>query len=229
MFMVFFLFLCIHIVNCQLTTTTTTSTAAPTLVYGCSFANSTYLSNAAASNQFRFLNSTSVSLAASYAFVSSPLTITTFEVGLIYPFSSSTNLVPFPVVFTCASTVHSCQLKTVPGTTVTSRDAEPIRVPLTPFNYSSNSIRPNQMGFYLKQGRYQLSNCSINDGADMTDPYTVFTIQIDYEKPVGKARSRLQTDSHVSADALHRSKNSAFANAFDGIKEQTSQCTTRRR
>jgi hypothetical protein len=190
MFMVFLLFLYIHTVNCQLTTTTTT-TPAPTLVYGCAFANNTYLINAAVSNQFQFSNYTSVTLTASYAFVSLPLSISTFEIGLIYPFSPSTNLVPFPIFFNCASIIHSCQLKTVAGTTSTSRDSESIQVPLTSFNYSSSSMQINQMGFYLKQGRYQLTNCSINNGSYMTDPDTVFNIQIDYEKSVGKVHPHL--------------------------------------
>ncbi len=72
------------------------------------------------------------------------------------------------------------------GTTLTSRDSEPINVPLTPFNYTSTSIQSNQMGLYLIQGQYQLSNCLLNDGQGITDNQTIFNIQILYEKSVGK-------------------------------------------
>ncbi len=74
------------------------------------------------------------------------------------------------------------------GTTSTSRDSEAINVQLTPFNYTSTSIPLNQMGFYLKQGQYQLSSCLLNDGSSITDNQTVFNIQIQYEKSVGKFR-----------------------------------------
>ena len=181
MFMVFLLFLYIQTINSQLTTTST-----PTFLYGCSFVNRTYLANAAVANQFQFVNSSSVKLIASYSFLSSTASISTFEIGLIYPFSTSTYLVPFPIILDCGSIVSSCQLQTVAGSTLTSRYSEPIVVPLTPFNYSSNSISLNQMGLYLRQGQYQLSNCSINNGQYMTDPQTIFNIEIDYEEPVGK-------------------------------------------
>ena len=46
------------------------------------------------------------------------------------------------------------------------------------------------MGLYLKQGRYQLSNCSLNNDQQMTDPQTIFQIQIQYEKPVGKEKEK---------------------------------------
>jgi hypothetical protein len=149
----------------------------PDLIYNCSYLNQTYLLNSAVSNQFQFNNKTSIILTASYAF-----TLSTFQFGLIYQFSSTNFLVPFPIIFDCASIVRSCQLKTMPGTTVTSRDSEPINVQLTPFNYTTTV----QMGLYLKQGRYQLSNCSLNNGQQMTDPQTIFYIQIQYEKSVGK-------------------------------------------
>ncbi|CAF0738098.1 unnamed protein product [Adineta ricciae] len=178
--MVFLLFLYIQTINSQLTTTST-----PTFLYGCSFVNRTYLASAAVANQFQFVNSSSVKLIASYSFLSSTASISTFEVGLIYPFSTSTYLVPFPIILDCGSIVSSCQLQTVAGSTLTSRYSEPIVVPLTPFNYSSSSISLNQMGLYLRQGQYQLSNCSINNGQYMTDPQTIFNIEIDYEKPVG--------------------------------------------
>ena len=184
MFIVFFL-LDIYTAYCQLTTTTITTTIAPNFVNNCFFLNNTYLTNAAVSNQFQFPNRTSIELIASYAFLSPPLSISTFELGLIYPFSAIDNLVPFPIFLNCASIVRSCQLKTMAGTTLTSYDSESISVQLTPFNYSSSS-QINQMGLYLKEGRYQLSNCSLDDGQNITDPQTTFDIQIQYEKTVGR-------------------------------------------
>jgi hypothetical protein len=184
MFMVFLLFLYIHRAHCQATTTTTTTTTP--FIYGCSFSNTIYSANAAVSNQFQFPNSTSITLTASYAFVSSPLSISTFNIGLIYPFSPSTYLVPFPVIFNCASVVRSCQLKTLAVTPLTSRDSEAIFVQLTQFNYSSTSNQFSQMGLYLREGRYQLANCLLNDGQFMTDPQTIFNIELQYEKSVGK-------------------------------------------
>jgi hypothetical protein len=71
------------------------------------------------------------------------------------------------------------------GTTLTSRDSESINVPLTQFNFTSTSIQTNQMGLYLIQGQYQLSNCILNNGQDITDNQTIFNIQIQYEKTVG--------------------------------------------
>ncbi|CAF1328303.1 unnamed protein product [Adineta steineri] len=183
MFMVFLLIIYINTIDCQTITTT-----APTFIYGCSFTNNTYLTNAAVSNQFQFLNSTSIKLTASYAFLSTPLSISTFGIGLIYPFSTSVNLVPFPVFLNCASSIQSCQLGTIAVTTTTTRASEPIGVQLSPFNYSSSSsssILFNQMGLYLNQGSYQLSNCTLNNGQYMTDPQTIFNIQIQYEKTVG--------------------------------------------
>ena len=158
----------------------------------CSFANQTYLANAALLNQFQFTNRTSIVLRASYAFA--PLS--TFELGLIYQFSTSNYLLPFPIVFDCASLVRSCQLKTMTGTTGPSRNSEPIRVQLTRFNYSNvRTASPfNQMGLYLKQGRYQLSNCTLNDGHETTDPQTIFHLNIQYEKSVGKCSARLRAD-----------------------------------
>lgn len=182
MFIVFLIFLYIHTIHCQITTTITSSRNS---IYNCAFLNSTYSTNAAVSNQFQFINQTSIILTAEYAFSSLPLNISSFEFGLIYPFSTSTPtyLVPFPIIFNCASIVRSCQLNIMAGTTTTSRDGEPINVPLTQFNYTSTL---NQMGLYLKEGQYQLSNCLLNDGQDITDNQTIFNIQIQYEKSVGK-------------------------------------------
>ena len=159
----------------------------------CSFANQTYLANAALLNQFQFTNRTSIVLRASYAFGSLS---STFELGLVYQFSTSNYLLPFPIIFNCASHVRSCQLKTMTGTTGPTRNSEPILVQLTRFNYSNvRTASPfNQMGLYLKQGRYQLSNCTLNDGHDSTDPQTIFHLNIQYEKSVGKRSSRLHAD-----------------------------------
>jgi hypothetical protein len=179
MFIVFLLFLYIHIIFCQ--------TPTPNLISNCSFLNQIYLTNSAVFDQFQFNNNTSILLTASYAFSSSSLS--TFQLGLIYQFPNLNYLVPFPIIFDCASIVRSCQLKTTPGTTITSRDSEPIHVDLTSFNYTS-TIQFNQMGLYLRQGQYQLSNCSLNNGQQMTDPQTIFHIQIQYEKPVGKKRGK---------------------------------------
>ena len=179
MFLVLLLYLAVPTTHCQLTHRQAHFLA------NCSFANRTYSTASAVFQQFQFPNQTSVTLSASYAFVSSALAVSTFDIGLIYPFSSANYLVPFPIVFDCASMVRSCQLKPVAGTTVSTRDSEPIRVQLTPFNYSSTSLSFNQMGLYLRQGRYQLSNCTLNDGSDVTDPRTVFNIAIQYEKSIG--------------------------------------------
>jgi hypothetical protein len=165
-----------------------TITTAVNLVYNCSFLNNTYSTNAAVSNQFTFINQTSIVLIAEYAFVSAPLSVSTYDLGLIYPFSSTNYFVPFPILLNCASIVSSCQLKIMAGSTVTSRDAEPINVALTQFNYTSTSIQSNQRGLYLIQGQYQLSNCLLNDGQDVTDNQTIFNIQILYEKSVGKRK-----------------------------------------
>ncbi|CAF2589887.1 unnamed protein product [Rotaria sp. Silwood2] len=178
MFIVFLLLIDIYTTHCQTTT-------APNPIYGCSFLNNTYSTNAAVSNQFQFPNRTSIIFTASYTFLSSPLSISTFELGLIYPFSTLTYLVPFPVLFDCASIVRSCQLQTMAVTASISRDSEPIRAQLTQFNYTSTSIPLNQMGLYLREGQYKLSNCSLNDGQYITEPNTIFNIQIQYEKSVG--------------------------------------------
>jgi hypothetical protein len=177
MVIVFLLFLYINTIHCQTTTTTT-----PNIIYNCSFLNRTYLSNTAVADQIQFNNHTSIILTANYAFLSSAFS--TFELGLIYQFSISNFLVPFPVIFDCAEIVRSCQLKTI-----TSGDSEPIHVQLTSFNYkttTTTSIPFNQMGLYLRQGRYELSNCSLNQGQQITDPQTRFYIKIQYEKSVGK-------------------------------------------
>ena len=83
------------------------------------------------------------------------------------------------------------------NTRLTSHNSESIHVQLTSFNYSTriSSVKFNQMGLYLKEGRYQLSNCSLNYGQQMTDPKTIFYIQIQYEK---------------SAGMLHRQKKNNF-------------------
>ncbi|UJR32862.1 hypothetical protein I4U23_020323 [Adineta vaga] len=179
MVIVFLLFLYIHTALCQLNITTSN------FVSNCSFLTNTYLSNAAISDQFQLNNQTSIILTASYAF-SLP---STFELGLIYPFPSSNYLVPFPIIFDCAAIVQSCQLKTMTGTTITTRDSEPIHVQLTSFNYTKTTTLGefNQMSLFLKQGRYQLSNCSLNNDQQMTDPQTIFNIQIQYEKSVGSS------------------------------------------
>jgi len=187
MFIVFLLFLYIHTAHCQ----TTTTIIPQNFIYNCSFLNNNYSTNAAVVNQFQFPNSTSIILTAEYAFLSSPLTISTFDIGLIYPFSTSTYLVPFPIFLNCASIVNSCQLKTMAGTTLTSRDSEPINVPLTPINFTSTSIQSNQMGLYLIEGKYQLSNCILNNGEAITDNQTIFNIQIQYEETVGMIYTHL--------------------------------------
>ena len=169
MIIVLMVFFHIYTIHCQIITL-------PTILSNCSFYDQIYLQNSAVFDQIQFINSTSIILTANYAFLPS---VSSFELGLIYQFSQSNFLVPFPIIFTCATLIHSCQL-----TTITSRDFEPIRVQLTSFNYTKSST--SQMGLYLKQGRYQLSNCSLNHGQQMTDPKTVFSIQIQYEKPVGK-------------------------------------------
>jgi hypothetical protein len=153
------------------------------IISNCSFFQQTYLTNSAVYNQVQFPNQISIILKANYAFLSSS---TPFELGLIYQFSSSNYLVPFPIRFNCAPVVRSCQLKTMTGTTLTSRDSESIHVQLTSFNFTTTTIQFNSMGLYLKQGRYQLSNCSLNNGQQMTDPKTIFNIQVEYEKSVGK-------------------------------------------
>ncbi len=201
MFIVFLLFLYIHTADCQTTTTTPLN-----FISNCSFSNSIYSANAAVANQFQFVNQTSIILTAHYAFLSPPLSTSAFEIGLIYNFSTSTYLVPFPVLFNCASIVRSCQLRTMAGTTaLTSRDSEPINVQLTPFNYTSTSIAVNQRGLYLRQGQYQLSNCLLNNGQERTDNQTVFNIQIRYEKAVGKKSSQISIQNFLSltADESH--------------------------
>ena len=152
----------------------------------CSFATNLYFSNAAVANQFRVINRTSLALTASYAHL--PSFRSTFELGLIYRFSPNNSLVPFPIVFDCASQVVSCQLKIMTTTNNPSENAEPMRVRLTSLNYT-NSLTTNawsQMSLYLKQGRYQLNNCSLDDGRVLSDAQTIFHIDIQYEKALGK-------------------------------------------
>ena len=141
-------------------------------------------------NQIEFANRSSIFFRASYASNHSIESLSAFQLGLIYQFSSSNFLVPFPLILNCSSTVRSCQLKTIAGTTSSTRDSEPIRVQLSLFNYTTTTTTSvsllNQMGLYLRQGRYQLSNCTLNDGQDITDPEQIFSIDIQYEKSIGK-------------------------------------------
>lgn len=146
-------------------------------ISNCSFLSSIYRTNSAVSNQIEFLNQTSIRLFAHHAFLSS---VSSLEFGLIYQYSQSNYLVPFPLLLSCTNTIYSCQL-----TTMTTRDFEPIHVQLTALNFTRFN---HTMGLYLKQGRYQLSNCSINNNnnqQDFTDLKTIFYIDIQYEKPVG--------------------------------------------
>jgi len=186
MIIVFLLFLYIYTVHCQITT--------PNIVYNCSFLSQTYLSNSAVYDQIHFNNNTSINLIASYSFLSS--SFSSFQLGLIYQFSTSNYLVPFPIIFNCANIVHSCQLKTITGTTIISRYSEPINVQLTSFNYT----KFNQMGLYLKQGRYQLSNCLLNNQQQITDSQTIFNIEIQYEKSVGKIDNVCRHVSNSTSD-----------------------------
>ena len=150
----------------------------------CFFDQQYYSSSVAIRNQIESLNQTSILLRAAFNYPPSSQSPSTFQLGLIYTFSDSYTLVPFPVVFNCTNIVQSCQLKTIAGTTTVSRDSEPIRISLTPFNYTgSNTI---QMGLYLRQGRYQLSNCTSNNGTNITDSGQIFTIDIQYERSIGR-------------------------------------------
>lgn len=149
------------------------------ILTNCSFSKQTYLTNLAVSNQIQFVNQTSIILTASYSFTTNSI----FEFGLIYQFSSSNYFLPFPIIFNCTEFIQTCQLKTI----TTAKNSESINVQLTSFNFTnrmtSNTFQ--QMGLYLKQGRYQLSNCSVNNGKQITDSQTIFYIEIQYEKPVG--------------------------------------------
>ena len=151
----------------------------------CSFFQEIYFSYSAVGKQLLFVNSTSILLTAHHAFLSSGQ-LSSFELGLIYQFPGGDHLVPFPVIFNCAKMVRTCQLKTLSSTTINSHESEPINVQLTPLNLTTTMNGLNTMGLYLKQGRYQLSNCSLNSGDESSDAQKIFDIQIQYEKSVGK-------------------------------------------
>lgn len=170
--LLFDIYTCIH---CQL------------LRSNCSFFQEIYFSHSTVAKQILFINSTSIVLTANHAFLSTGH-LTNFELGLIYQFPGGDHLVPFPVIFNCATMVRTCQLKTISTTTITSHESEPINVQLTPLNLTTRTSNVlKTMGLYLKQGRYQLSNCSLNShGNEWTDMQTSFDIQIHYEKSVGK-------------------------------------------
>lgn len=187
MIIVSLIFLYICTINCE-------------ILSNCSFLNETYLSNLAVYDQIQFTNQTSVILTASYSFSTSSI----YELGLIYQFSSSNYLVPFPIIFNCVKFIQTCQLKTV----TTSRVSESINVQLTSFNYTTKTTSNlfNQMGLYLKQGRYQLSNCLSNNGQDITNPQTIFYIEIQYEKSVGK-KCRTYIRNHTFYNKYKRTKN----------------------
>lgn len=149
----------------------------------CSFVQEIYFSQSAVAKQILFINQSSIRLTAHHAFLST-VQLSDLQFGLIYQFPSSDYLVPFPIIFNCTTMVRTCQLKTIPSTTIPSRYSEPINVQLTPLNLTTNGLIT--MGLYLKQGRYQLSHCSLNNGEQMTDPQMIFDIQIQYEKSIGK-------------------------------------------
>ena len=161
---------------------------AQTIRTDCSFLSTIYSSESAVENQFQLNNATSISLAASYAFTSSRF-ISRFELGLIYQYPSNDYLVPFPIRFNCTSIIHSCQLRSMTSSNLPSINSEPIRVQLTSINYTTvrTSLQWQQMGLYLKQGRYQLSNCTLDDEQTITHPRTLFFIDIQYEKSIGKS------------------------------------------
>lgn len=150
----------------------------------CSFVQEFYYSHSSVSEQIHFINQTSIHLTAHHAFLST-IQRSILQFGLIYQFPSSDYLVPFPILFTCATMVQTCQLKMIPTSTIPSRHSEAINVQLTPLNFTSNRMM-NIMGLYLKQGRYQLSHCSFNNGELITDPQMMFDIHIQYEKSIGK-------------------------------------------
>ena len=152
------------------------------LLSNCSFNADLYQRRAAVQNQFQIFNRTSLSLFASYAFQSLD---NRFQLGLIYPYGSNDYLLPFPLMLDCASDVQSCQLKSISNP---SSNAEWIRVQLNSINYTDARTNQlwNQRSFFLKQGRYQLSNCSMNNGEFVTDPRTIFSLDIQNEKSQGE-------------------------------------------
>ena len=181
----FLLVLDIHSIDCQTTTS-------PNFFDNCSFLSSTYISNSAVTNQFLLLNRTSIVLTAYYAFISPSTTISTYDLGLIYPFATTNYLVPFPLLFNCTSMmIQSCLLQRLAGSgTLMARDGEPINVPTSSINYT---FALNQRGFYLREGQYQLSQCSLDNGQIIADNQTRFSIQIRYEKSQGKNATRLSS------------------------------------
>lgn len=173
----FILFLIFFFIDLTFTISTTSN---------CSFHQEFYLSSSTVSRQVEYFNQTSIRLQAAYAYPNSTSPTSSFQFGLIYRFSTTFDLVPFPIVFNCTKTIYSCQLQTIAGTTTITRDSESIPTLLTPLNYSTSS--QSQMGLYLKQGRYQLSNCLIDNANNITtDLSQIFTIDIIYEKFVGKS------------------------------------------
>lgn len=176
---VLFLFLDIHLIHCQTSTSNLTD--------NCSFSFNTYSSNSAVANQFTILNRTSIVLTAYYALISPSTTISAYDLGLIYSFATTNYFVPFPLLLNCTSMmIQSCLLQRVAGSsssTLMARDGEPINVRLSSINYT---FALNQQGFYLGEGQYQLSNCSLNNGQIIADNQTKFSIQIRYEKSQGK-------------------------------------------
>lgn len=195
MFIGFLLFLSIQV------TAISAAAAAASVFSDCAFIQQTYLDSAAVRNQILFNNQTSITLTAGYAF-DAP---STYELGLIYLFRSSHYFVPFPILFNCTTIVESCRMKTIAGSMLTSRESESIPVPLTPANYTttttSTSFRINQMGLYLAQGRYQLSNCTWNNASSITDPRQIFDIEIRFERTIGKVfnTNRKQTTALLLA------------------------------
>jgi len=173
MLIMFVLFLYIQTTHCQSTIT------------NCTFFNQFYSNYSTVNNQFQFPNQTSIILTAQYDLFSTVGNLSRFQLGLIYRFPSiATDLVPFPIVFTCSPNVVSCQLETMAGTTSVTRLGEPITVNLINVNYTSVNI--DQKSLYLRQGQYQLSRCLLDNGQLITDNQTIFSIQIQYEKPVGR-------------------------------------------
>ena len=152
------------------------------LLSNCSFNTDLYYRRSAVQNQFQFINRTSLTLFASYAFQSLDIG---FQLGLIYPYGSNEYLLPFPLMLNCASDVQSCQLKSINNP---SSNAEWIRVQLNNINYTDDRTNQlwNQRSFFLRQGRYQLSNCSMNNGQFITDSQTILSLEIHYEKSQGE-------------------------------------------
>lgn len=169
----------------------------PSIINDCSFSRDIYSSNSAFNGQFSFLNQTYIVLRAPFAFNSPNQNSTAFQLGSVYQFRNANFLIPFPIILNCSQRVRRCQLKTIAVTNFVIRDSEPIPASLNPFNYTNGTMSSTttttmnsiftQMGLYLKQGRYQLNNCTLNDGFDQTDPLQIFSIDIQYEKSIGKS------------------------------------------